>query len=141
MLRHAPGGAGRSRHAQMTRSFSLGARIASFGNAFRGLAELLATQHNAWIHAAATLAVCALGALLGISAGEWLAVVLAIAAVWSAEAMNTAFESLCDVVSPELHPRVRRAKDVAAGAVLASATGAAAVGLIVFGPRLVSLVR
>jgi diacylglycerol kinase (ATP) len=125
----------------MPRSFSLAARVASFGHALRGLAELVATQHNAWIHAAATLAACALAALLGISAGEWLAVVLAISSVWTAEALNTAFESLCDVVSPELHPRVRRAKDVAAGAVLVSATGAATVGLIVFGPRLLHLVR
>jgi diacylglycerol kinase (ATP) len=125
----------------MTRKFSLGARIASFRHALRGLAELLATQHNARIHAAATLAVCALGGLLGISAGEWLALVLAISAVWSAEAMNTAFESLCDLVSPDQRPSVRRAKDVAAGAVLVSAAGAATVGLIVFGPRLVDLLR
>jgi diacylglycerol kinase (ATP) len=125
----------------MIRSFSLGARLASFGYAFRGLATLLATQHNAWIHAAATAVVCALGALLGISTGEWLAVALAIASVWSSEAMNTAFESLCDLVSPDHHPLVQRAKDVAAGAVLVSATGAATVGLIVFGPRLVNLVR
>jgi diacylglycerol kinase (ATP) len=124
----------------MPRSFSLAARIASFGHALRGLAEVVATQHNAWIHAAATLAACALALLLGISAGEWLAVVLAISSVWTAEALNTAFESLCDVVSPDLHPRVRRAKDVAAGAVLVSATGAATVGLIVFGPRLLRLV-
>ena len=125
----------------MTRSFSLGARIASFGYAFRGLAQLLATQHNAWIHAAATALVCALGALFGISAGEWIAIVLAIALVWSAEAMNTAFESLCDLVSPDRHSLVQRAKDIAAGAVLASAIGAAAVGSIVFGPRLLDLVR
>ena len=125
----------------MTRSFSLGARIASFGHAFRGVAELLATQHNAWIHAVATALVCALGALLGISAGEWIAVVLAISSVWSAEAMNTAFESLCDLVSPDHQPLVQQAKDVAAGAVLVSATGAATVGLIVFVPRLVNLVR
>lgn len=125
----------------MSTTFSLGARIASFRHAFRGIGELVATQHNAWIHAAATLVVCALASLLGISAGEWLAIVLAIAAVWSSEAMNTAFESLCDVVSPDLHPQVRRAKDVAAAAVLLSAAGAATVGAIVFGPRLLQLVR
>ncbi len=125
----------------MSTRFSLGARIASFGHAFRGLAELLATQHNARIHAAATLAVCALAGFLGVSAEEWLAIVLAIAAVWSAEAMNTAFEALCDLVSPDRLPLVQRVKDVAAGAVLVSAAGAATVGLIVFGPRLVNLVR
>jgi diacylglycerol kinase (ATP) len=115
--------------------------MASFGHAFRGLARLLATQHNAWIHAAATLVVCALAALLGVSAGEWLALVLAISAVWSAEAMNTAFESLCDLVSPERRPLVQQAKDLGAAAVLVSATGAAIVGLIVFGPWLVKLLR
>jgi diacylglycerol kinase (ATP) len=125
----------------VTTRFSLGARIASFGHAIRGLTELLATQHNARIHAAATLAACALAGLLGISAGEWLALVLAIAAVWSAEAMNTAFEALCDLVSPDRRALVQRVKDVAAGAVLVSAAGAATVGLIVFGPRLVNLVR
>jgi diacylglycerol kinase (ATP) len=125
----------------MSRGFTLRARIASFGYALRGLAGLLATQHNARIHAVATFAVCALGGILGISAGEWLALVLAICAVWSAEAMNTAFESLCDLVSPDHRPLVRRAKDVAAGAVLVSAAGAATVGLIVFGPRLLGLLR
>jgi diacylglycerol kinase (ATP) len=125
----------------MSRTFSLGARIASFGHAFRGLARLLATQHNAWIHAAATLVVCALAALLRVSAGEWLAIVLAISAVWSAEAMNTAFEALCDLVSPERRLLVQTAKDLAAAAVLVSATGAAMVGVIVFGPRLVNLLR
>ncbi len=140
MLRLAPG-ADRARHTRMPPAFSLVERIASFGHALRGIAELLTTQHNAWIHALATLGVFSLAAALGISAGEWLAVVLAISSVWSAEAMNSAFESLCDVASPERDPRVRRAKDVAAGAVLVSATGAATVGLIVFAPRLLHLVR
>jgi diacylglycerol kinase (ATP) len=119
--------------------FSLRARLASFGHALRGIAELVATQHNAWVHGAATGVVLALAVGLGISAGEWLAVVLAISLVWSAEAMNTAFEALCDVASPDHHPLVRRAKDVAAGAVLVSAVGAAVVGLIVFAPRLAAL--
>ena len=54
--------------------------------------------------------------------------------VWFAEAMNTAFEHVCDVVSPELNVSVQRAKDVAAGAVLVSAAGAAALGALVFWP-------
>ena len=118
------------------RPFSVGARLASFRYALRGLGVLLASQHNAWLHAAATVAACALGFALGISAAEWCAVVLAIVAVWVAEALNTAFESLCDAVSPERSPQVERAKDVAAAAVLIAATGAALVGLLVFGPAL-----
>lgn len=100
---------------------------------------MLRTQHNAWIHAVATLGALAAGSILEIGAGEWLALVLAIVAVWTAEALNTAFESLCDVASPEFHPMVERAKDVAAGAVLISAIGAVFIGLLVFAPKLAAI--
>ena len=56
----------------------------------------------------------------------------------TAEALNTALEFLADVASPEFHPLVGKAKDVAAGAVLISAIGSAAIGLLVFGPYLYS---
>jgi diacylglycerol kinase (ATP) len=97
---------------------------------------LLRSQHNAWIHAAASVAVVGLGFAVGLSRLEWCLVVLAMVAVWSAEAVNTAFEALCDVASPEPHPLVERAKDVAAGAVLLAAGGAVVVGVLVFGPHL-----
>ena len=60
-------------------------------------------------------------------------------AVWTAEALNTAFEALCDVASPEFHPAVERAKDVAAGAVLVAAIGALCIGACVFGPKLLAM--
>lgn len=115
------------------------ARIASFGHAFRGIAEMIRTEHNARIHLLATGVVLFFGFGLGIRPGEWLAVILAMTFVWTAEAINTAIETLCDLVSPEIDPRVKKAKDVAAGAVLVSAMGALVVGLIVFVPRLLGL--
>ena len=98
--------------------FSLAARLESFRHAFRGVGAVLASQHNARIHLLATVGVFAAGLLFGISRLEWCAVVVAIAMVWTAEALNTAFELLCDVASPEFHPLVQKGKDVAAGAVL-----------------------
>ena len=62
--------------------------------------------------------------------------VLSIVAVWTAEALNTAFEFLTDVASPGYHPLAGKAKDVAAGAVLMSAIGAVVIGLLVLGPKL-----
>ena len=97
---------------------------------------MLASQHNAWIHAVATIAVTAAGLMLHISTLSWSLLVLATVAVWVAEALNTAFEYLCDVASPDFHPLVKKSKDVAAGAVLLSATGAAIVGALVFWPYL-----
>lgn len=116
--------------------FSFAARARSFRYAGRGVVALLRSQHNAWIHAAGSVAVVGLGFAVGLSRLEWCLVVLAMVAVWSAEAVNTAIEALCDVASPEVHPLVERAKDIAAGAVLLAAVGAVVVGLLVFGPHL-----
>lgn len=82
----------------------------------------------------ATAMVVIAGWLLGINSLEWCLLTLSIVIVWVSEALNTAFEFLCDVASPEFHPLVKKSKDVAAGAVLVSAVGAMVIGLIIFIP-------
>ena len=114
--------------------FTVAARVKSFRHAFAGLGFMLRSQHNAWIHLNATLAVVAAGLGLKVRAGDWRWLIAALALVWTAEAMNTAFEHLCDVVSPEFHAGVQRCKDVAAGAVLICALAAALTGAITFWP-------
>lgn len=113
----------------------LRARVASVGHALRGLADT-AREPNARIHVAAAVLVLALGAWLRLSRGDWCWIAAAIAAVWSAEAMNSAVERLADAVSLERRPELGRAKDAAAGAVLVAALGAATIGLLVLGPPL-----
>jgi len=120
----------------MDERFTLAARARSFGYAFRGIARVIRTEPNAWIHSAATLAVILLGWALGIDAAGWSWLVAAITAVWVAEALNTAFERLADAVHPDPHPLVRDGKDAAAGAVLVAAGGAVVIGLLVLGPPL-----
>jgi diacylglycerol kinase (ATP) len=115
--------------------FTFSGRLRSVRFACRGIRTMLVSQHNAWVHAFATVAVCAAGIGFRISRIEWCAIVIAIVAVWTAEALNTSLELLCDVASPAFHPMVEKAKDVAAGGVLISAMGAAAVGLVIFVPR------
>ncbi|MGP1679831.1 MAG: diacylglycerol kinase family protein [Burkholderiales bacterium] len=117
----------------------LSARLRSFGHAFRGLKLLLQTQPNARIHAVATVLVVAAGALLRIAPAEWALIVLAIACVWVAEALNTSIEFLVDLVSPDPHPLAGKAKDVAAGAVLVAAIGSAIIGGFVFGPHILRM--
>ena len=122
-------------------SLTFTGRLRSIWCAVNGITIMLRSQRNAWIHAFATLAVCAAGLLVGLSASEWCWIVLAIVAVWTAEALNTAFEFLTDVASPSFHPIAGKAKDVAAGAVLISAIGSVAIGVIIFGPRLLAWLR
>lgn len=111
-------------------------RLASFGHALRGLRVLL-SQPNARIHCMVAIVVVALGWWLGVSAMEWVALVLAMALVMGAEALNTALEYVVDLASPEWHALARDAKDVAAAAVLVCSIGAAVVGVLVLGPYLV----
>jgi len=117
------------------RPFSVRGRLRSFKYAFRGIAIIVGSQHNAWLHLLATAGVIATGMLFGVSGAEWCWLILAIMAVWTAEALNTAFELLCDVASPEFHPLVRNAKDASAGAVLISAVGSAIIGICIFAPH------
>ena len=117
-------------------NFTVAGRLRSVGYAVAGLGCMLRTQHNAWIHLAATVLVTAAGIGLCVSGADWCWLVLAIVAVWLGEALNTAFEHLCDVVSPDFHPAVKRCKDIAAGAVLIAASGAVVIGGLVFIPYL-----
>jgi diacylglycerol kinase (ATP) len=121
--------------------FSFSGRIRSVSHAINGIKIVLVTQHNAWIHLAATLLVIIAGVYFSLTAAEWVWLVVAIVLVWVAEALNTAFELLCDVASPEFHPMVKKSKDVAAGAVLISAVGSIIVAAIVFLPYLLKIVR
>ena len=91
------------------RSFSVAGRLRSFGYALRGIRVALRTQHNAWIHATATILVCVLGWWTDVSALEWCAILIVIGMVWTAEALNTALELVADAAVPEPSPKVHKA--------------------------------
>jgi len=125
--------------ATVNERFSLTGRIRSFRHAVHGIILMLKSQHNAWVHATATIIVLLVGGFFGLSPHEWCWLVIAIMGVWTAEALNTALEFLANVASPEFHPLVAKAKDVAAGAVLISAIGSVAIALLILGPYVVQL--
>ena len=123
-----------SQQSSAARPFQFTGRIRGFRHAIVGIIRMIRCQHNAWIHAAATLIVLAAAFLFRVSTADWCWIILAISIVWTAEALNTAFEFLADAASPEFHPLVRDAKDVAAGAVLLTAVAASIIGVIIFWP-------
>ncbi|HEV2866283.1 MAG TPA: diacylglycerol kinase family protein, partial [Allosphingosinicella sp.] len=67
-----------------------------FVHAFEGLLFLQRNEPNARVHLAATVAVITVAASLRVSVGDWRWLILAIALVWAAEALNTALEQLCN---------------------------------------------
>lgn len=119
--------------------FTITGRLRSFAFAVRGIGTMISSQHNAWIHALATVVIVSLGATLKLCTYEWCWIILAIMAVWTAEALNTALEFLADAAAPEYHPLVKRAKDVAAAAVLISSIGSMTIAALIFGPKLMAL--
>jgi diacylglycerol kinase len=110
-----------------------------FADAFRGLKRAVRSQSSFAVHLAVAACVVAVAAVLGVSAGEWCLLAGAIAMVLAAEIFNSSVESLARALGPGWNPRVRDALDMASGAVLVVACGAAVIGLIVFGSRLVAV--
>jgi diacylglycerol kinase (ATP) len=123
-------------HPGNNEAFTITGRLHSFRYAVHGLTLMLRSQHNAWLHAFASVCILIMGGLFRLTGGEWCWIILAIMAVWTAEALNTALEFLADAATSEFHPLVKCAKDVAAGGVLIAAIGSVAIGLLVLGPHL-----
>lgn len=111
-------------------------QIKSFGYAFQGIRSCIGKEQNLSFHLIATAVVITAGFCFGISRQEWIILILCITAVISAELFNTALEKLVDLVSPHYHPLAGQAKDIAAGAVLVCALGAALAGCLIFYPYL-----
>jgi diacylglycerol kinase len=101
-----------------------------FRPALQGLADALHDQGCRTQMILAALALCA-GFVLKLSAIEWLAVVICIGMVITAEILNTAIEKVCDLISKENDERIRLIKDLSAGAVLVSALTALICSLVI----------
>jgi diacylglycerol kinase len=111
----------------------------AFLNAFHGLRYVYRTQRNAKIHLLITLFVIAASFFLRISYLEWIIVIFAIGLVWVSECLNTGVEKITDLVTPNYHELAKASKDTAAAGVLVASITAAAVGLIIFIPKILSL--
>lgn len=103
----------------------------SFGDAARGALFAVKTERNMRIHVTAAVYVLFFAPFLGVSRGEYAALILAIALVITAEGFNTAIEMLCDYAQKSYNPFIGRTKDIAAGAVLVCSGFAAIIGFVV----------
>jgi len=107
--------------------------VRRFGNACRGIKLAIRAEASFFIHLFVTVIVVLAGGVLGISRIEWCLVMLCVAAVLSAELINTAIERLAKAITQEINRDIRDALDMASGAVLVVALAAAGVGIVVLG--------
>ena len=111
----------------------------SFRNAFHGIVLCVKSERNMKIHCFAAGMVILFGFLLHISLTEWCICLTLFGLVMALELVSTSVEAAVDLVTDEWKELAGKAKDMAAGAVLAAAIMAAAAGLIIFLPKLWAL--
>ena len=116
-------------------------RLHSFVFAWAGVRNLWEKEKNTRIHLFFTAAVIIAGIIFRVSVFEWAVLFLTMAAVWAAEAVNSAVERTVDLVTSERRQLAKEAKDLAAGSVLILAAGSVAVGLFIFLPKLITVVN
>jgi diacylglycerol kinase len=106
--------------------------LRSFVYAFHGIWSGISGERNLKAQIAVALLVIGAGFYVNITSEEWCIVVLCIGVVIGLELMNSAIESLVDLVTLERKPLAGKIKDVAAGAVLVVSFMAVVIGIIIF---------
>lgn len=108
----------------------------SFKYAFSGIKTAYKNEPNLRIHTFFAVFAVSLAAALGVSTTEWLLLTFTIFYVITLELLNTVLEAMVNLVSPELSPFAKIAKDVSAACVLTAAFMSVIVGVVIFLPKL-----
>ena len=111
----------------------------SFLFALQGFRTALRQERNIKVMLAGGAFAVAMGLILRIDAVSWAVVLVCCGMVIAAELLNTAIETVVDLVSPEFHPLAGQAKDIAAAASWVLSLTAAVVGVIVYASALIRL--
>ncbi|WP_077618846.1 diacylglycerol kinase family protein [Bacillus sinesaloumensis] len=114
--------------------------IKSFSYALQGLREAFFSERNLQFHFLFSILVVICGFIFQITKVEWIVILILIGGMFSIELINTAIEKVVDLVTSEFHPLAKKAKDIAAGAVLIYALMSVIVGLLIFIPYLDELI-
>ncbi|EIA19539.1 diacylglycerol kinase family protein [Listeria fleischmannii] len=111
----------------------------SFKHAFTGIKTAVAEERNMKIHLIVALVVLACAGGFQVTKSEWLILLICIFIVIILEMVNTAIERAVDTVTTEFLPEAKKAKDVAAGAVLIASLMSFIIGLIIFIPYVLAI--
>ncbi len=114
--------------------------VKSFTYAFDGLKYAFKYEQNILVHTLATILVIIAGIFLKISLTEWLVLALIIGLVIATELINTSIEATIDLITKDVHPLAKIAKDPAAAAVLVFGLTAIVIGCIIFLPKILVLI-
>lgn len=118
--------------------------VGKFGKSFlyagQGIIFLIRNERNFKIQTIIALLVIVAGFYFQISRIDWIIVIMLIGMMLSIEALNTAIEKTVDLVTSNIHPLAKYAKDVSAGAALIFAFISVIIGIIIFLPYILRLI-
>jgi diacylglycerol kinase len=121
------------------KKFSIRHRLQSFKFALNGVKILISEEHNSRIHFVSALCVIIAGIIFKIATLEWIIILFAIGLVITLEIINSSIENMADFISQEKHASIKKVKDLSAAGVLVSSLTALAIGLIIFLPKVLSI--
>ncbi len=115
--------------------------LSSFRYSMEGLEYSYKYEQSMFIHFIATVLAIALGLFLQLEIIEWALVFFAIGLVLAGELFNTAIEAVVDLVTTEIHPLAKIAKDCGSAATFVLAVIAGIIGLLIYVPHIIDLFR
>ena len=110
--------------------------LKSFLHAISGIIYGIRYEHNIIIMILATIVVTFAGFYYNISSCEWLFILFAVGSVISMEMINTSIEATIDLVTNQIHPLAKIAKDTASSATLVLCIVSLIGGCIIFIPKI-----
>ena len=113
--------------------------LMSWKNSFDGFSYAYKNEQSMLIHAVCTFFTILFGILFQIKFTEWAIMFIALGFILGMELINTAIEAVVDLVTLEIHPLAKIAKDCGSAATLTATLVAVAISLFVFGPYFLEL--
>ena len=108
--------------------------LASIKYSLEGLIYAYRYEQSLWIHGIFTIFALSLGIIFQIKLSEWAIVFIALGVILGMELINTAIEAVVDLITLEIHPLAKIAKDCGSAASFIMALVAFVICLFVYGP-------
>lgn len=114
--------------------------LKSIKYSFDGLIYSYRYEQSFWIHGFCVLLALILGFIFKIKLSEWAIIFIALGIILALELINTAIEATVDLVTDEIHPLAKIAKDCGSAASFVMSIVSIVISLFVFGPYFLDLI-
>ena len=113
--------------------------LRTFKFSYEGLKYAYCNEQSMLTHLILTIITVTLGFVFHITLYEWLIIAICLTAVLAFELVNTAIEATVDLITLEIHPLAKIAKDCGSAATGVCSIMSATIIVIIFLPYIIAL--